>query len=220
MIKLTEILTLDKLTYSNGIPKKHQDRMADNTGIFKDLDISQFKASPPPKNSSAQTMKEMLSLDKITMDVRTIKKADDIHAYYSEFFKSIGKEYPKKEVESLMQDTKPMIYQLKYYYNRPRPYQVAKALDLKFHNEPLETAKTPSYPSGHSIQGMLVGKYLASQYPKYSVDIMKIANNISKSRLAANVHFPTDSIFGERIALALYLYIRNTAELKMDKIGE
>ena len=47
---------------------------------------------------------------------------------------------------------------------------------------------------------------------------MNIGDNISKSRLAANVHFPSDSIFGERIALALYLYMRNTAELRMEKI--
>ena len=220
MIKLSEILTLDTLTFSADIPKKHQDKMNDNKGTFKDLDVSQFKASPPPKNSSAMTMREMVSLDSYVMDKETIKKADNIHAYYLEFFDSVGEQYPRKEVDALMNDTKPIIYQLKYYYNRPRPFQVADAIDLKFHSDPLKTAKTPSYPSGHSIQGVLVGKYLAAQYPKYSTEIMQIADDISKSRLAANVHFPSDSIFGERIALALYLYMRNTAELGMDKIGE
>ena len=209
---------LDKLTYSADIPKKHQDKMDAHMGMFKDMDISQFKSVPPPKNSSHQTMKEMISLDNITMDRDTVKKADDIHAYYNEFFDSIGEKYPKKEVKNLMKDTKPIIYALKYHYNRPRPYQVAKALDLKFYNQPLETAKTPSYPSGHSIQGILTAKYLAANYPKYATELMNIGDNISKSRLAANVHFPSDSIFGERIALALYLYMRNTAELRMEKI--
>lgn len=218
MIKLSEILMLDKLTYSADIPKKHQDKMDAHMGMFKDMDISQFKSVPPPKNSSHQTMKEMISLDNITMDRDTVKKADDIHAYYNEFFDSIGEKYPKKEVKNLMKDTKPIIYALKYHYNRPRPYQVAKALDLKFYNQPLETAKTPSYPSGHSIQGILTAKYLAANYPKYATELMNIGDNISKSRLAANVHFPSDSIFGERIALALYLYMRNTAELRMEKI--
>jgi len=220
MIKLSEILTLDTLTFSDDIHKKHRDKMNDNTGTFKDVDGSQFKASPPPKNSSAMTMREMVSLDSYMMDKELIKKADDIHAYYLEFFDSIGEQYPKKEVDTLMNDTKPIIYKLKYHYNRPRPFQVASAIDLKFHREPLKTAKTPSYPSGHSIQGVLVGKYLAAKYPKYSTEIMQIADDISKSRLAANVHFPSDSIFGEQIAVALYLYIRNTAELGMDKIGE
>ena len=206
MIKLSEILTLDTLTFSADIPKKHQDKMNDNKGTFKDLDVSQFKASPPPKNSSAMTMREMVSLDSYVMDKETIKKADNIHAYYLEFFDSVGEQYPRKEVDALMNDTKPIIYQLKYYYNRPRPFQVADAIDLKFHSDPLK--------------GVLVGKYLAAQYPKYSTEIMRIADDISKSRLAANVHFPSDSIFGERIALALYLYMRNTAELGMDKIGE
>jgi len=220
MLKLSEILLLDKLTYSDTIPKKHQDRMDGDTGIFKNVDLSQYMSSPPAKNSSNQTLKEMISLDKITMDVKLIKKADSMHKIFGEYLESVGEKYPKKAVEVLIKDSKPIIYKLKYHYNRPRPAQIAKAYDLQFYNEPLETAKTPSYPSGHSTQGILIGKYLAARFPKHSNELMKIGDIISKSRLAANVHFPSDSIFGERIGVALYLYMRNTAELRMEKIDE
>ena len=43
---------LDKLTYSDTIPKKHQDRIDGDSGIFKNMDISQFMSSPPARNSS------------------------------------------------------------------------------------------------------------------------------------------------------------------------
>ena len=72
MLKLSEILMLDKLTYSDTIPKKHQDRIDGDSGIFKNMDISQFMSSPPARNSSNQTLKEMISLDKITMNLKFI----------------------------------------------------------------------------------------------------------------------------------------------------
>jgi len=218
MIKMSEILMLDKLTYSDTIPKKHQDKMDGDSGIFKNMDISQFMSSPPSKNSSNQTLKEMVSLDNIQMDLKLIKKADSIHKIFGEYLESVGEKYPRKKVEALIQDSKPIIYKLKYHYNRPRPAQVAKAYALKFYNEPLETAKTPSYPSGHSTQGILIGKYLAAMFPKYANELMGIGDTISKSRLAANIHFPSDSLFGERIGVALYLYMRNTASLGMEKL--
>ena len=207
---MTEILTLDKLVYSTDVPKKHREMMANipNT-IFADFDISQYKSTPPPKNSSNQTFRELISLDKIMMPPNQIKAADHIDNYFKEYFTQNNLDFPAKDVRKIVQDSRPIIQTLKYFYNRPRPAQIAKALSLKFHNEPLETAKTPSSPSGHSTQAFLVGKYLSAIYPEHSVNIMKLADDISKSRLAANVHYPTDSIFGERIALALYLYMRN-----------
>jgi|TARA_R100000081_G_scaffold58558_1_gene28971 hypothetical protein len=219
MIKLAEILTLDKLVYSETIPKddkaimdKHKDTM------FADFDLKQLKSMPPPRNSSNRTLRELISLDKIMMPVEQINAADDIDEYFRAFFQKNHLEFPKDKVRRLIKDSRPLIQILKYYYNRPRPEQIAKAMSLKFHNEPLESAKTPAYPSGHSIQGMLVGKYLATMYPEHANELMGLADDISKSRLAANVHYPTDSIFGEKIALALYLYMRNTASLGMEKI--
>jgi len=210
MIKMTEILTLDKLVYSTDVPKKHREIMANiSNTIFADFDIRQFKSTPPPKNSSNQTFREMISLDKIMMPLNQINAADHVDNYFKGYFIQNNLDFPTKDVRKIVQDSKPIILTLKYFYNRPRPAQVAKALSLKFHHEPLETAKTPSYPSGHSTQAFLVGKYLSAIYPEHSVNIMNLADDISKSRLAANIHYPTDSIFGERIALALYLYMRN-----------
>ncbi len=203
-IKLKEMVNdLDSLTYSDNVKKKHKTHMDRKDGMFQDFDILPFMSNPPFKNSSQKTLAEMRELETIVSTI-DVKKADNITDYFEEYFKSVGLEYPREEVETLLKDTKGILYKLKYHYNRPRPAQLAKAMGLAFHEEPLETAKTPSYPSGHSTQGRLIGKFLAAKYPKHSGEIMKLADDISNARLVAKVHYPSDSIFGLSVGDALY----------------
>jgi len=204
-IKLKEIKDVDSISFSPDIKLKHQKRMDDNSGIFAGFDVSQFKSNPPSRNSSPETLSELQSLETIISDL-DVKKADDIEKYFKAYLEGIGLKYPKEEVESLLDDTRGILYKLKYFYNRPRPAQVAKALGLRFHTEPLDTANTPSYPSGHSTQGRLIGKFLATKYPDHSDDIMKISDEISNARLVAKVHFPSDSAFGLDLGDALFKY--------------
>ena len=80
----------------------------------------------------------------------------------------------------------------------------SKALGLKFHEQPLATAKTPAYPSGHSAQGRLVARYLSSIYPEHERELMVIGDQVSKSRMIAKVHFASDSEFGLELGDALW----------------
>jgi len=206
-IKLKEIKEVDSLVFSNEIKQKHQKSIDSfsngSTGLFTNFDITQFKSNPPPRNSGSKTIAELQELETVISTI-DINKADDIEKYFKDFLESIGVKYPKEEVKTLLDDSRAVIYTLKYYYNRPRPEQVANALGLKFHVKPLETANTPSYPSGHSAQGRLVGNFLSSIYPQHSDEIMKISNEVSNARLFAKVHFPSDTTFGIRLGDALY----------------
>ena len=203
-IKLKEIVSdVDSLKYGETVKKSHQNHMDRNDSIFQDFDISPFMSNPPFSNSSQKTLAEMRELETIVSTI-DVKKADDITKYFEEYFKSAGLDYPKEEVETLIKDTKGILYKLKYHYNRPRPAQLASAMGLEFHQEPLDTAKTPSYPSGHSSQGRLIGKFLATKYPEHSNEIMKLADEISNARLVAKVHYPSDSIFGLEVGDALF----------------
>ena len=77
-------------------------------------------------------------------------------------------------------------------------------MGLKFHSEPLDSARTPSYPSGHSAQGRLVARYLSDLYPKHENEIIKLGNEIGAGRLVAKVHYPSDDLFGKEVGDALY----------------
>lgn len=202
-MKLKNILTLDKLVYSDEIEPKHKKHINNMGQRFADFNIQNFMTTPQPKNSSNQTFSELRNLERITPDV-DVKAADKVEKYFEDGLKALGLKYPKKKVKELLDDTRGVIFKLKYHYNRPRPQQVAKALGLKFHEQPLETSKTPSYPSGHSIQGRFISRCLSKLYPEHESDIMKIGDEISRSRLIAKVHFPSDSEFGLAIGDELF----------------
>ena len=77
-------------------------------------------------------------------------------------------------------------------------------MGLKFHSDPLDSARTPSYPSGHAAQGRFIGRYLSDMYPKHKNELMKLGNEIGTGRLVAKVHYPSDDLFGKDIGDALY----------------
>ena len=221
-MKLVDRLYIDELVYSETPKPKHQKHMdREDLGVFQGFDVNSYKSTPPPKNSSNETLKEMMAIEKIPGNESFAKDADKIKDYFKQYLDIHGLKFPKEEISTLLHDSRPIIYNLKYHYNRPRPVQVADALGLKFHEQPLDTSKTPSYPSGHSTQGYLIGKYLATVYPKHSDNLMKLADDISNSRLIAKVHFPSDSRFGIQIGLALFNHLKKSFfEVKYDQLSE
>ena len=48
--------------------------------------------------------------------------------------------------------------ELKKYFDRPRPKTIAKKMNIKMKDIEMSSMKTPSYPSGHSVQGVLIAK--------------------------------------------------------------
>ena len=64
--------------------------------------------------------------------------------------------------------------------------------------------KTPSYPSGHSVQGMLIGNVLSDKYPRSRKALMATAKNISYSRRVARAHYKSDSKMGEELGNSMY----------------
>ena len=209
-IKLKDILEMDNLVYSNKISAKHQKKIDGSDGLFTGFDVNQFKSFPPKKPSSPSTIEELQALENIVSDV-DVKKPDKIENYFKAYLKDFDLPYPK-EVDTILEDSRGIILRLKYHYNRPRPAQVAKAYALKFHEEPLDSASTPSYPSGHAVQGRLVARFLSKKYPEHTTDIMKLGDDIAISRLIAKVHFVSDSDFGVDIGDALFNFMENNGD--------
>jgi acid phosphatase (class A) len=208
VVKLKKIL-LDKMVYAKSIPNKHQKHIDNIGGVFLDFDIKNFMTMPPPSNSSTRTLWEIRSLERIANDVDVIK-ADKTREYFRERLETLGLEYPKDDINKIIDDSRGIIHILKYYYNRPRPKQIAKAYGLKFHEEPLKSTHTPAYPSGHSTQGRLISRYLSDLYPDHHKEIMKIGDEVSKSRMIAKVHYESDSEIGQALGDALYKHYKHS----------
>ena len=57
---------------------------------------------------------------------------------------------------------------------------------------------TPSYPSGHSVQGILVGRAFGKMFKEHKQELYEVGKMISDSRLM-EAHYPSDSKFGKQV---------------------
>jgi len=174
--------------------------------MFKDFDISKFKKMKPPSDNSFDTDQEIKALKKIPLRKEFVKKYDDIEAAFKKTAKEQGiKDYDKKIAAKLIKESAPVILELKKHHNRKRPYE----LDKNLKSIVLKSMQTPSYPSGHSAQGMLIASVLKDKYGKGPA-FMQTAKNISDSRNIAHAHYKSDSVNGTKLGKKLYKHIKKT----------
>ena len=181
--------------------------------MFKDFDVKPFKKKKPPVDSGYTTRTEMNELKKIPLKKEFVKKYDNIEAAFAKTAKEQGvKDYDKNIAATLINDSAPVILKLKKHFNRPRPKVAAAKMNIDLKDIEMDSMKTPSYPSGHSAQGMLIGKVLGDKYPKAKPSFIKAAENISYSRRVAHAHYETDSKMGIELGKKLYNYTKNNNE--------
>ena len=171
--------------------------------MFKNFNLTKFKNKKPPADDSLKTLSEIKQLQKIPIDKNYIKKYDPV----VENFKKIVDD---PEIEFISKASTKVITKLKQYYNRQRPYKLAKNFNIELDHVELPSMKTPSYPSGHSTQAFLLADYLKDDYPEKTKELNKLANHISDSRNVARAHYKSDSDFGKELGLALSKYLKGT----------
>ena len=92
----------------------------------------------------------------------------------------------------------------KEYYGAMRPNVLAARHGVDFEYDHLESAQTPSYPSGHTTQAAYLAKVLGSIYPEIQSKLDKLASQIAESRIDRGVHLPSDNEAGRQLAQALF----------------
>ncbi len=171
--------------------------------MLKDFNIKKYLNKKPPSDNSNTTKQEILELTKIPIREKFVKEKDDIK-------KSFGKIVTEdKLVQKLIDESAPVIMKIKKHHDRPRPKVIAKQIKTNMEDMEMASMKTPSYPSGHSAQGYLIGLTLSSMYPQKRNKLMKTARDISYSRRVARAHYKSDSTFGEQIGKDMYNHIKN-----------
>ena len=178
--------------------------------MFKDFDISSFKKMKPPGDNTFDTMQEIKALKKIPIKKEFVKKFDNQEKAFKETAEREGiKDYDSSIAKKLIEKSAPVILKLKKHFDRPRPKVLAKKMNIKMKDIEMASMKTPSYPSGHSTQGVLIGLALSDKYPKAKSAFMKTANNISDSRNIAHAHYKSDSDMGKKLGKSMYNHIKN-----------
>lgn len=168
-------------------------------GVYK------FPIVPPPPRFSKEEMSDLLSVieqhkQNVVPSSLQEKCDTDIDGLFEDYLSSQGIVYNVSYYSKLKKDLVPVIRSLKSIYDRPRPQEIALMYGIPFRDDDLDTAKSPSYPSGHTIQGYVLALLLSEQFPEERENLLNIAEMIGQSRIDRGVHFPSDLSFGRMIA--------------------
>ena len=171
--------------------------------LLKDFNIKKYLDKKPPSDNSFTTMQEVKELNNTPINKNFVKQKDNIKKAFTKIVDE------GKFIQKLIDESAPLILKIKKHHDRPRPKKLAKKIGIKMEDVEMESMKTPSYPSGHSAQGVLIGMALSDKYPSKKTKLMKIAKDISKSRNITRAHYKSDSKFGEQIGKDMYNHIKN-----------
>ena len=208
MIKLKQLIkeSLNDMVFSKTIKPKHKKRMNLETKLFPNN--PKLSMTPPPTNDSNETRTELFKLlayNNGVIDRKMVEKYDDLIKPFMELIEKYNVDVSKDDLQQIIDEGAKFTLKLKYKFNRPRPYQMAEYYGIEdFKRHKLDTAKTPSYPSGHALQGRLIGLILTDKDPKHQNEYMAVSQKISDSRIMARAHYESDKVYGEKLADELY----------------
>ena len=195
---------------SNVFPWEQDAKRAEEDQPLSTFDLKPFKKMRPPSDNSFDTMQEIKELERIPLNRKFVKDNDDIEGAFKKLAEAKGiTNYDSSIAKKLIEDSAPLILELKNFYNRKRPKVIAGKLNITMKDIEMDSMKTPSYPSGHSTQGFLIAKVLSDEYPSSTKAFNSLANNISYSRRVAHAHYKSDSKMGEKLGNAMYKHIKN-----------
>ena len=201
MIKLKHLIHIGKMTYNEGPTDKHKSRINYPITLFNDFVMEE---SPFPENASKETLDELKYLENKTIDKNFVEKHDDVTKVFKKLFKELELEFNKEEADELLRQSAKYLMELKYKYNRPRPYQIAEFYHMDVTNFNMDSMKTPSYPSGHATQGYLLGKIYSKRHTESTKEFTDLGEAVAESRIVGKAHFPSDKEFGKKLAERLF----------------
>lgn len=191
MVKLG-VLPINSLQY--GSPRLEQ-HFVMLEGCVLDQYIDEFKGLFPPENNSQRVKQEMSlvkekmkSLGNSQLRNEYLSIDEDLRNYIGYYGGQKGVPDIVDWFDKMNKSTGSFLLKLKYFYQRPRPYQLASLFDIELY--PLQSCSSlsPSYPSGHTFQAYMCEKYLEG---------LGVENNLSeivaRSRIALGLHYPSDN---------------------------
>jgi hypothetical protein len=177
--------------------------------MFDNFNFQKYKTIKHPADLSLKTLSEIKDLQATPLNKAFALKYDNVYNVFKNVFINKKRKFPSKIVSNLLTESTKPILKIKNYHNRKRPNVMAKEYGINLAHVDLSSAKTPSFPSGHSAQAYLVKEVLSKMFPELTSQFQKAADNISNSRILAHVHYESDKKVGEQLGLDLYNHLKN-----------
>jgi|688.fasta_scaffold00162_71 hypothetical protein len=105
--------------------------------------------------------------------------------------------------KDVVMDMQNLIYKLKFYYQRPRPKQIAQYYKLKLFPYKSFSAHTPSFPCGHCVQAIVMLNVIGNKNPTEYPFCKELIEDIAYSRVYLGHHFPSDNDGAREIGKAI-----------------
>ena len=147
--------TAEKVS-DNIVSMKYSDNIPPEKKVSDLVSIDWRNVLPePPENNSQITREEIQEVSELS-DKRTDRQVElvmvvdkDIRVMFERLLKDNNLSYPAEKIKKIYNTIVfPVIMNLKWRYNRPRPYQLAPKFGVEIDYIPTDTINTPSYPSG------------------------------------------------------------------------
>lgn len=175
---------------------------------FINSGMAQTIIDEAPLNSSKETEEDLKFLEdrlkKTTPEeIAFARHVDKVEHFANMFLDIIKEEEPTISMGDFFRvdsQTEPILFYLKDKINRPRPYQLAKALQYNINPIIKTDACSAAYPSGHALSGYFMSMYFANKYPNLKDSLLELGEKIAESRVNVGIHFPSDSAISKRIA--------------------
>ena len=170
---------------------------------------------PPPSNTAKSVREDLQELSDITRNRTTEQKAfalrvdDKVESIFKDYLEKVNLRYPEKFVDAAWEIYYPLITNIKYYFNRARPQQLAPKYGIVLDAIVTPSSKTPSYPSGHSVYGYILESILSEMYPLHITKFEEISEHVGISRKILGIHFQSDIVAARKVTQFIYPKIRN-----------
>lgn len=200
------------------LQKKHQQQLQlltyKNLRNYKKPDpilpFDYFVLDKPYANDSTETKQE---LDEVIASANsrsrqaeeTILLIDkDPLIIFKAILKNKQKEFPQHKFDAMYDILYNIVKELKLFYNRPRPNQIAEFYDLRVNVLHTNSHATPAYPSGHTAYAKLAELICIDLFPESANDFREITKKVGQARIKQGVHFASDNAASESLVSAIY----------------
>lgn len=195
-------IDIDKIIFGHPNARDYEIMMQD---CYLDRLLPALQKYTPPQNSSKATYDELMTLVEYTNRARVKEYSiydEGLIPYVKEIFIKAGADeafidYLTKEI---MNDVVPVITKLKYFFNRPRPAQIASYFDIVLIQDFSYFTNNPSYPSGHTCLTAVTCEVLGNLFPEGYSMMQELIRSVETSRLHLGVHYPSDNDMSRVVA--------------------
>lgn len=203
-------LLFDQIGWGN--PSLEDQNNIQVTNYLDDL-LPTLKQQGPFQNSSQATREELQQLiaySEYQSESKRRKLFDgELVPYINQLFIRNGcdKAHVEETTSEIVMDVLPIITKLKFFFQRPRPQQLAYYYRLPFFPNFSHFVSSPSYPSGHSVLAAVLTEVLSWHYAAVFPDCFAVMRHFSgevmESRLYMGVHYPSDNRFALKVAQSI-----------------